>query len=147
IKFIKIDEASKTVIQRLVDERGKQTVGAYDKSPDVVPQRMFPADAPVAPPADEDRTVMKPASELLEDALKKSGEGPAGGEKRTPAEAELQDEPPDDGPSPAQDSPQKSSQSSKKSRTSKKSSQSESRKRAAQKRAQASRPEADEDDE
>jgi|GEM_PF-633033 len=72
IKFIKIDEASRAVIHRLVDERGGGTSGAFDQSPDSTPSQMFPDSGAPLETAPEDRTVMKPASELLEDALRKA---------------------------------------------------------------------------
>jgi uncharacterized protein (TIGR02266 family) len=74
IKFIKIDDASRTVIDRLLGERTGSGEGAYERSPDAQGQKMFPDVAPAQDPAPEDRTVMKPANELLEDALKKTGE-------------------------------------------------------------------------
>lgn len=73
IKFIKIDDASKAVIGRLVEGRGSQHPGAFDNTPDK-PARMFPEASASDVPAPEDRTVMKPASELLQEALKKTAE-------------------------------------------------------------------------
>lgn len=87
IKFIKIDEASKAVIERLLEQRGEFTTGAYDKAPDELPKRMFPDTTRASQPPVEDRTVMKPANELLEEALKKTGEQP------TSKHQELQNEP------------------------------------------------------
>jgi uncharacterized protein (TIGR02266 family) len=42
IKFIKLDESSKAVIERLVQSRGQHTVSAYDRSPDSRSFQMFP---------------------------------------------------------------------------------------------------------
>src|SRR5690606_34779254 len=96
IKFIKIDDASRTVIDKLVDERGEAGPGAFEKSPESRMKKMFPDAAPAEGPAPEDQTVMKPASQLLEDALKKAGEddgsksrgsAPAAEETKSPREA------------------------------------------------------------
>jgi uncharacterized protein (TIGR02266 family) len=51
IKFIKIDEASHAVIERLVENRGHGGPSAFEQSSPVVPpksQRMFPERAPLA---------------------------------------------------------------------------------------------------
>src|SRR6187551_2600266 len=72
IKFIKIDDASRAVIDKLVEGRAPGQEGAFEHLPDAKP-RMFPS-TPPAQPAPEDRTVIKPASELLKDALKITGE-------------------------------------------------------------------------
>lgn len=71
IKFIKIDDASREVIERLVETRG-DSESAFDRAP--ASGRMFPDGAPAAQPAPEDRTVMKPAKELFADALRLAGE-------------------------------------------------------------------------
>ena len=72
IKFIKIDEASRAVIDRLVGERGADEAGAFEKPPASIPH-MFPAGS-LEPPEPHDRTVMKSADQLLQDALEKTGE-------------------------------------------------------------------------
>ncbi len=79
VKFIKIDEESRGVIERLVSSRGQDSPSAYDseRTSDAPPAsasaRMFPSDAPGAPNhAPEDQTVMKPAKQLLEEALKQA---------------------------------------------------------------------------
>lgn len=74
IKFIKIDEASRAVIDKLVEGRAPGQEGAFEHLPEAR-TRMFPS-TPPAEPAPEDRTVIKPATELLKDALKKTGEEP-----------------------------------------------------------------------
>lgn len=71
IKFIKIDDASRAVIDKLVEGRPAGQEGAFEHLPDAKP-RMFPSTPAQAAP--EDPTVMKPAAELLKDALRKSGE-------------------------------------------------------------------------
>src|SRR5690606_4726708 len=77
IKFIKIDDASRSVIDKLVNERGGDSRGAYDRPPENAPasKKMFP-DADTGSPAPDDPTVMKPADQLLKDALQKTGEMP-----------------------------------------------------------------------
>ena len=75
IKFIKIDDASRAVIDKLVEGRMPGQEGAFEHLPEARP-RMFPS-TPPSELAPEDRTVIKPATELLKDALKKSGEEPA----------------------------------------------------------------------
>ncbi len=74
IKFIKIDEGSRAVIERLLESRGGGTLGAFDRSPDQSAPGMFPSTENLQLPAPEDRTVMKPASELLAEALRKTAE-------------------------------------------------------------------------
>jgi len=53
IKFIKIDEASHAVIERLVENRGHGGPSAFEQSPASIPpksRRMFPEHAPSTPP-------------------------------------------------------------------------------------------------
>jgi uncharacterized protein (TIGR02266 family) len=91
IKFIKIDEASRAVIDRLVEERGDHTAGAFDRSPDGTPgakKKMFPDSRPAAMPAPEDQTVMKSADQLLKDALRKTGESPVDTPKQASGESD-----------------------------------------------------------
>jgi len=71
IKFIKIDDASRAVIDKLVEGRPPGQEGAFEHLPDAKP-RMFPSTPPPAQAAPEDPTVMKPAAELLQDALRKA---------------------------------------------------------------------------
>jgi uncharacterized protein (TIGR02266 family) len=73
IKFIKIDEASRSVIERLLESRGPGKDGAFERSPETEAP-MFPPSGPLPDVAPEDRTVLKPASELLDDALRRAGE-------------------------------------------------------------------------
>ncbi len=80
IKFIKIDDASRDVIERLVETRG-ESESAFDRAP--ASARMFPDGAPAAQPAPEDRTVMKPAKELFADALRMAGEEDGAAAKAT----------------------------------------------------------------
>lgn len=100
IKFIKIDDSSKSVIEKLVEARGPGS-GAFEASPDsaAAPGNMFPTGA-AEPPAPEDRTVMKPATELLNEALVKTGQSPVlGGESEAPpASSEGADRGPMSGP-------------------------------------------------
>ena len=84
IKFIKIDEASRTVIDKLVEERGDGTKGAFDNSPEPKQAKMFP-ESEGELPAPEDRTVLKPAHQLLQDALKVTGADAPGGDDATQA--------------------------------------------------------------
>lgn len=72
IKFIKIDDASRAVIDKLVEGRAPGQDGAFEHLPEAR-TRMFPSTPPPVP-APEDHTVIKPATELLMDALKKTGE-------------------------------------------------------------------------
>src|SRR5262249_54950923 len=76
------DDESRTVIERLLQQRGPGSASAYEvgqaaqgaaasSAPPSGP--VFPASSPSDMPAPEDRTVMKPASELLQDALKQAG--------------------------------------------------------------------------
>jgi len=74
IKFIKIDEGSRAVIERLLESRGGGTSGAFDRSPDQPASGMFPGSENLELPPPEDRTVMKPASELLAEAIRKTAE-------------------------------------------------------------------------
>ena len=92
VKFIKLDEESKALIGQLVTARPGET-SAFDEVPasadlplhsasepplQAVPAAVgnfFPTsdDDDVAPPAREDRTVMKQAAELLQEALREVG--------------------------------------------------------------------------
>jgi uncharacterized protein (TIGR02266 family) len=92
VKFIKLDDESKALIGQLVAARPGQT-SAFDEvalSSDLPPRgisepplqavpapvgNFFPTsdDDDVAPPAPEDRTVMKQAAELLQEALREVG--------------------------------------------------------------------------
>lgn len=83
IKFIKIDEASRTMIERLLESRRDLGPGAYERSPESTRQPLFP-ELPREDVAPEDRTVMKPASELLAEALRKTGEAPPPSSVRAP---------------------------------------------------------------
>lgn len=83
IKFIKIDEASRTMIERLLESRRDWGPGAYERSPESTRQPLFP-ELPREDVAPEDRTVMKPASELLAEALRKTGEAPPPSSVRAP---------------------------------------------------------------
>jgi len=73
IKFIKIDDASRAVIDKLVEGRPPGQEGAFEHLPDAKP-RMFPSTPPPAQAVTDDPTVVKPAAELLKDALRKTGE-------------------------------------------------------------------------
>lgn len=83
IKFIKIDDGSRAVIERLLDSRGGGTLGAFDKAPEA--ERMFPEMRQIDLPAPEDRTVIRPASELLEEALRKTAEDPVPSSRQSPS--------------------------------------------------------------
>jgi uncharacterized protein (TIGR02266 family) len=85
VKFIKIDEESRAIIERLLKSRAPGGEGAYDSGPVPAPGQSMPPSAS-APPAGpvfpatsgserppEDRTVLKPAAELLQDALQQAG--------------------------------------------------------------------------
>lgn len=92
VKFIKLDEESKAMLGQLVSARSGET-SAFDEvapSSDLPPAgvsepplqvappaagNFFPAsdDDGIAPPAPEDRTVMKQAAELLQEALREVG--------------------------------------------------------------------------
>lgn len=63
IKFIKLDDASRSVIERLVASRGDDTVSAYDRSPEARAAEMFPTTAQFG--SSEDPTVIRPRDEVL----------------------------------------------------------------------------------
>lgn len=63
IKFIKLDDASRAVIERLVASRGDDTVSAYDRSPDAQGGNMFSSFGD--PGSSEDPTVIRPRDEVL----------------------------------------------------------------------------------
>ncbi len=63
IKFIKLDDASRAVIERLVASRGDDTVSAYDRSPDAQAGSMFSNFGD--PGSSEDPTVIRPRDEVL----------------------------------------------------------------------------------
>lgn len=121
IKFIKIDDASRGVIDRLLGERAGGGEGAFERSPDAKGPQMFPDASPEdAAPAPEDRTVMKPASELLEDALKKTGEdaaleGPEKGGGSEPVKGKGSDPQKDAGDKKSEDSPEEGANAERKS--------------------------------
>jgi uncharacterized protein (TIGR02266 family) len=86
VKFIKIDEESRAVIERLLKSRAPGGEGAYDSGPVPAPGQSMPPAAASVPPSGpvfpatsgserppEDRTVLKPAAELLQDALQQAG--------------------------------------------------------------------------
>lgn len=62
IKFIKLDDASRAVIERLVASRGDDTMSAYDRSPDARAVEMFPTGGGFG---SEDPTVIRPRDEVL----------------------------------------------------------------------------------
>lgn len=75
IKFIKLDDASRAVIERLVASRGDDTVSAYDRSPESRPADMFPTAGEFG---SEDPTVIRPRDEVLAGVPKgDSGAGPS----------------------------------------------------------------------
>lgn len=63
IKFIKLDDASKSVIERLVQSRGQHTVSAFDRSPDSRSVQMFPGleESTIS----EDPTVVRSRSDVF----------------------------------------------------------------------------------
>src|SRR6478752_6086250 len=80
VKFIKIDEESRAIIERLLQSRVPGSESAYEAgqaahagSSMPPPGPVFPPSSPSDMPAPEDRTVLKPAAELLQDALKQAG--------------------------------------------------------------------------
>lgn len=76
IKFIKLDDASRAVIERLVASRGDDTVSAYDRSPESQATDMFSSFGD--PGSAEDPTVIRPRDEVLAVAPSSapSGTGP-----------------------------------------------------------------------
>lgn len=62
IKFIKIDDASRGVIEKLVESRGHETQSAFDRSPDSTSAPMFPPSGSIDP--SEEKTVVAERSEL-----------------------------------------------------------------------------------
>jgi uncharacterized protein (TIGR02266 family) len=74
IKFIKLDDASKAVIERLIASRGDDTVSAFDRSPDSRSHKLFPD---FGESFNDDPTVVRPRSDVEQDAspLPPSGSG------------------------------------------------------------------------
>ncbi len=62
VKFIKIDDASQALIERLVDSRGDEGPGAFDRSSRSDSQRMFPDTGTAHLPTPEQPTDLTPGS-------------------------------------------------------------------------------------
>jgi uncharacterized protein (TIGR02266 family) len=108
VKFIKLDDESKNIIDQLVTARTGE-ISAYDEvapeteSPQggssessgsgasAIPgaEGFFPKSADAYQPAPEDRTVMKQATELLQEALKEVGGGSPSDSALKPAPADM----------------------------------------------------------
>ncbi|MBN1610880.1 MAG: TIGR02266 family protein [Polyangiaceae bacterium] len=118
IKFIKLDDKSKQVIESLVEKRrdeesafelgAKASVSGGAPRPEReaaedVPTKMIFPEGPSNPPAPEDRTMVKQAAELLQEALRE-----AGGSIQDVEEAPAEKPPPK--PEPARRMPEQSEQ-------------------------------------
>ncbi|MFI5302845.1 MAG: TIGR02266 family protein, partial [Polyangiales bacterium] len=87
VKFIKLDGQSRELIDRIVAERGPGIGPSFEDNADVPPASastgalaqeqggFFPAGPPAELPPPQERTVIRQANEILEDALKSAGLG------------------------------------------------------------------------